>query len=129
MTPNTYKVLTAGWSVTILFLTLSPGNQEPGWLDFIPHFDKLAHLIMFAVYALLSVLGWGQKKKSKKNVTILRFWIIGSGIVFAAATEMLQTQIPNRSADLLDWWADCLGLIVGLITYELVKKTRWSRKY
>lgn len=83
---------------------------------------------MFGIYAGLARLGWDTEKTSKKDVTILRSWIIGSGIVFAAATEVLQTQVPHRSGDILDWLADFFGLFVGLLTIELVKKTGSPRK-
>lgn len=115
--------------MAILFLTLSPGSEEPSWFDKIPHFDKVVHFSMFAIFSGLASLGWEVKKKLKKDVTILRSWIIGSGIVLAATTEMLQNYVPYRSADIWDWWADFLGLVVGLLTMVLVKKTGWLRNY
>ena len=127
MSADSYKKLTLGWSVIILFLTLTPGADEPGWFDQFPHLDKLAHFSLFAVFAGLSHLGWVQKKTSKKDVTILRSWIIGSGIVLSAATELLQFYVPYRNMDWLDWIADIFGLGFGLLTFEYVKNTIWSR--
>ncbi len=80
--------------------------------------DKLAHLSVFAVLAIL-LCGLG---------AFLRFkpWQISSGVlltagVYALADEASQTLVPNRRADVFDWLADVAGAALGVILFWVAR--------
>jgi len=103
--------LTIGWTLAILFLTLTPGDGQPGWFDSIPHFDKAVHFGLFFLLSILACRGWQDSKWHARKVNIA---IIFIGIVLATVIEILQSYIPFRSADIFDWWADFLGIVFGV---------------
>lgn len=69
--------------------------------------DKVAH---FCVYTLLGAL-------------LRRAWVSPLGVValgwaYAASDEIHQSFVPGRSVELADWFADALGVLVGLFIYH-----------
>lgn len=87
--------------------------------------DKIAH---FGVYFILGYLivraitaektlkiGW------KKNLLILLI-----GVLYAASDEFHQLFVPGRSADLADWIADLVGVILGHLAF--IRLQRQLRK-
>jgi len=93
--------------VLVLLLALLPGRiLEMFGFGFTFSHDKLNHAFAFAVLVLLGCLGWpGQK------VRLVVFLLALGG-----AIEVLQgTQLAARDMDLLDWIADCAGVMCGLI--------------
>ncbi|MGL1887205.1 MAG: VanZ family protein [Reichenbachiella sp.] len=111
--PKYYKVLFIGWSLTILFLLLRSGGGEPSWLDQIPHFDKVAHFSVFAIWMGLMLLS-----EFKVNIYI-PFILLFS---FAFLTEVLQAYVPGRSMDVLDALVDVLGGLAAFILLKTLKK-------
>ena len=75
----------------------------------IPHLDKLAHFVVFALLSGLVHFGYQLNDKMQ----LLTWTIYGAGI------EFLQGLTPARSPEVLDFVADMLGVIVALV---LVKK-------
>jgi hypothetical protein len=92
-----------------------PPSEIPtfgNWLQKI-YFDKWVHLGLFAVLAFsfiypVTKLPLSQKVK-KKTV----FKIAVGTCIWGLVTELIQKYlISERSFDLLDWGADCLGAII-----------------
>ncbi len=68
---------------------------------------------MFGVLALLFM--WPFYKSatdSNKKVYII---IAVLGFIWGYATECIQIFVPGRSYDLLDWFADSLGVLIALL--------------
>ena len=74
-------------------------------------FDKLVH---GAAYAILVGLGWlaWPPTPSSRTMTRAAVWL-GLGSVYAAADEILQP-LTGREAELGDWAADVIGIVVVL---------------
>lgn len=97
--------------------------------------DKVVHFVMFLPYPILAIPVFNLSRRS----TGLRFWrcllIFCTGIVFAAATELIQKYlILAREGDLLDFKADILGLASGLVLFfifcpPIIKSMRESSLY
>ncbi|MFY0651424.1 MAG: VanZ family protein [Cyclobacteriaceae bacterium] len=103
------KIYVIGWSLIILFFTLSPKGPEVAPLIDIPHFDKVGH---FGLFFILSLLLYYPIKSYDHKFKWLFFWCYN--IIMGMGTEYIQTFIPNRSGDVFDFIANMLGTGIGL---------------
>jgi VanZ family protein len=108
------------WTLVILFLCWIPrfylgnGENHPKPI-FIPNFDKLVHMGIFAIFAVL----WMRVGSSSRRGR----WVFGAGLALAVITELGQlTPIVNRDCNVPDGLADTFGLVIGLFAFE------WARK-
>lgn len=86
-----------------VYLLYGRAPATPSGLE-IPHLDKVAHVGMFALPALLGVLAG------------LRPWLVGLLLlVHAPVSEVIQhTFLPDRAGDPADLVADVIGIGLGL---------------
>ena len=102
------------WVLIICWLSFSPLDK----LIIKPPLgaDKLAHIGMYAI--LGSVVVWTTSlSKWRSKLFIFSF-------ILAAATEVVQHLfILNRTGDLYDFIANCVGLFIVLFTRKRCKKT------
>lgn len=88
--------------VTALALAPTPPRQmDLGW-------DKLNHLFAFAVLAVCAVFGWRSSHAARLAVLLAL-------LAFGGAIELLQLQVPNRSAEWSDLGADAIGIGMGAL--------------
>lgn len=81
--------------------------------------DKLLHMGAFVIYGMslqVALIANMQKSSSKK----IRFFVLLIAAIFAASDEIHQSFVPGRSADILDWLADVLGVCISLLFYNLI---------
>ncbi len=74
--------------------------------------DKLYHLLAYAVYGWSLVLAVRTFPLTSRQRMILALTI---GFLFAASDELHQAFIPGRTADVLDWLADALGIVCAIV--------------
>ena len=72
-----------------------------------PHFDKGLHFGAYAVLGTLIRFALG----TSGTHNFLIAGILGS--FYGLSDEFHQAYVPGREADLLDWAADCFGVLVG----------------
>jgi VanZ family protein len=110
----------AAWAVVIALIagatTLPP---TPGG---VPFADKLGH---FGVYFVLGcLLGWGWLRAG-------RWPHMGLLLLFAAllgiSDELRHAHMPNRTAELADWFADMAGAAAGLFLSTRLLRGRYDR--
>jgi len=93
-------------SVTIL--ALIPGPSVPPAIQF---WDKAQHAWAFAVLALIGCCAFPPR---------IRLVFVGL-LAHGALIEILQaTLTTTRTGDVLDWFADGVGILVGVSVYLLV---------
>ncbi|MEQ6121676.1 VanZ family protein [Reichenbachiella sp. MALMAid0571] len=97
-----------GWSLIILFFTLSSSAPDAIPRFDIPHFDKIGH---FGLFFVLTVLLFQALKPLDKMIKWIGLFVYC--IFLGVITEYLQTKIPGRSGDVLDLIADLVGSISG----------------
>jgi VanZ family protein len=75
--------------------------------------DKTAHLWAYAGLAVLAVraVGGGLPCRVTRRVAVLALAIAGGYGIF---DEVHQLFVPGRSGDLLDWFADVTGAVIGI---------------
>lgn len=106
------------WGAIICILLLLPSNNFKG----VPVFegiDKMVHLGIFFVQAILLYWEAAMKSKRKANKWITIAKVLVTTAVFACLTEVAQMYLTNtRSADPWDVFADITG--VGMATFAFI---------
>ena len=109
------------WFFIVLVLMCLPGDEIPkvNWLSRIS-FDKMVHIGVFAVLALLFCMPFHKSGYSARE-RIQYFIKISLAVsIWGLAIEFIQKYyIPGRSFDLLDWAADSIG---ALLAYWFCRK-------
>lgn len=103
--------LAIAWAVVIAVLHAIPGHDFPelSFSDFF-QIDKLIHAIIFMVGFYLFAVALAEQQKK----TFIRYLII-SFVAYGLILEILQGLLfVERSADVLDWLADILGVFLGV---------------
>jgi membrane associated rhomboid family serine protease len=98
-------------SLAVLF---APGADVPSAP---PGVDKLVHGSLFAALALTG-----------RWAGMMRGVLAGLLVLYAAASELLQgIPVLQRDPSVGDWVADVVGILVGLLLWDLVSRRRAAR--
>jgi membrane associated rhomboid family serine protease len=98
-------------SLAVLF---APGADVPSAP---PGVDKLVHGSLFAALALTG-----------RWAGMTRGVLAGVLVLYAAASELLQgIPVLQRDPSVGDWVADVVGILVGLLLWDLVSRRRAAR--
>lgn len=103
-----------GWGAFLLTLTSWPSPPHVPVVSDIPNFDKLVHLMLYAVEAWLiyrSVRWPGEPRFSATRALA----IVGAMAVWGVADETHQNWIPGRSMEGDDVAADVAGAAAGAV--------------
>ena len=127
-----WRVLLVVYLAAVAYVCFAGQGSLPDfgdWIFPIPA-DKCVHFLLFLpwpILACLSVLpgrpstapsvihGSDRASNVRTVVVLLIITIIGCGL--AGATEYVQGLLPYRSRDILDFIADCLGLLTGALLF------------
>jgi len=98
--------------LAIAWLAFTPQPDVPGlgW-------DKLNHVVAFAVLAMLADLGWPGRAAMPVRLAA----VLGYGVVI----ELVQAQLTYRSASALDLAADAIGVAMYL-ALERAGRRLWA---
>tara|TARA_Y100000385_G_C12923847_1_gene563753 strand:+ start:492 stop:869 length:378 start_codon:yes stop_codon:yes gene_type:complete len=103
------------WTVVIAILHAIPGSDFPevSFFDFF-QIDKLIHAFIFMIGVYLYAVAMLEQQKSG----FLRYIVVGF-IAYGLLLEVLQGLVfIERSADVLDWLADTIGVFLGLWIFK-----------
>src|SRR5690606_22824618 len=84
---------------TLAFMPTPPQALQSGW-------DKLDHLLAFAALAVCARAAFPTAPRGAARVALA---LLGYGVVI----ELVQSLIPNRSADWRDLIGDGVGIAIG----------------
>ncbi|NIO49680.1 MAG: hypothetical protein GTN73_09645 [Candidatus Aminicenantes bacterium] len=84
-------------------------------------FDKVIHLVEFALLGLFLSFGYFMSLKSSLKVKAVL--TICSGILLGGLDEFHQYFIPRRSIELFDVTANAIGILIGLLLYYYFSRT------
>jgi VanZ family protein len=88
-------------------LLLMPSYAVPKAFDF---YDKAQHGLVFVALAVAGLMAYAQRLK-----TVCLGLCLYGGLM-----EVLQSALTTtRHGDVLDWFADSVGIVVGLVVYLL----------
>ena len=116
------RILFAVYLAAVAFLCFGQfsGSQDvPMDLWGIPT-DKVVHFLMFFPFPLLACLAFGGYRGTPGQAVLKTAAAFLAGCVFAAGTEWVQTRLPYRSGDPVDFQADALALLLSSIIVLLL---------
>jgi VanZ family protein len=117
--------LPLAWTILIQVLLCLPGSDLPdSGLFSIPHFDKLAHIVLFGTFTGLWCYYLYLKKKPAGQLKKLFFLVFLVAAANGIIMEFIQRDyIPNRSYDDGDIIADLIasGIAYGICNIKLLK--------
>lgn len=121
-----YNRLGIIWALFILILCSIPGRDIPSisFLDLIS-FDKLVHAGMFLVLMVLLAKGFSLQYTISiiKNRYLFFSFIIS--VFYGGLLEIFQNLFfTERTADVFDFIANSLGVLLGLFFYDYLNR-RW----
>jgi len=115
LNPALLRLAAIGWSVAISIGCFWPSSHLP---DLGNNRDKYLHVLIFILFASLwRLAGWSVGR------------VVAVGIFYAGLIEVVQAFVPaiNRSGDWLDFAADGLGVILGLLVAQAALRLAGSR--
>jgi len=113
------------WSVLMLIAFVVPTSSMPSVSKFyFPHFDKVAHFVLFGVLTVL-LLYETRSLKPSANVFAAKgtLYALAISLFYALAIEGVQLFfIPTRTGSLADLGANLLGIVCAVIVFLIVKR-------
>ena len=112
----------------LFWLALFAGTHIPKPPDVLPPSggDKLAHFGGYLVLAFLLATAWQLAGGILTRRHLVIAWIAALG--YAAFDEVTQILV-GRDCEILDWIADAVGAMVGLLLFVALRKLIASREW
>jgi VanZ family protein len=114
-TPVGAWMLVVCWALIILVLVVQPGLDEPGLRRLRITATTVGHAVFFAALALLAA-----HALFRHGVRRAVWWATVLTILFGIGCEVVQVDVPGRTASVGDLLADMLGAWVGAGTFGFV---------
>lgn len=110
------------WAFIIAYLYFIPGKDMPvSSIWDILEFDKLGHLIFFALLTLF--VKTGLKRQTSFNSLRQRSTraTLAFALPYGGVLELVQgTVSPDRTSDVMDFAANAAGCIIGIVIFRLI---------
>ncbi len=110
--------VTSLFVVLIFVACMIPIPQTP--LSGVSLIDKWTHIAMFFA---LEIMFWTEKNRSRSNIKGLRLFVVSilCPAFMGGLIEIMQEYLTTcRSGDPIDFFADCIGVVVGAIAGRCV---------
>jgi VanZ family protein len=104
------------WAALLLFIG---GRRNVPTVETDLPLDKAAHFIAYGFLGALATVAWLRAGRPLKLSRVLLV-----AVLVGAADELHQRTVPGRSAEVMDWSADALGIIVAATL--IMRSTRGS---
>ena len=99
-----------------LLILISYGAFTPSDGSFsLPHFDKILHLVAFLLLSF--TLDLSSKRNIKSSPDLILFLVFYAGFI-----EVVQSFLSFRSAELLDFAFDLIGILVYVIFAPKIRR-------
>ncbi|MGH8526358.1 MAG: VanZ family protein [Gammaproteobacteria bacterium] len=105
MTRRARWMMAIGWSVVMV--AVSDWPRRP---DVVNESDKLVHIAAYGVLAFLVARAVNDYRRNRWQLWLA---VLVGCVSFAGLDEFHQSFISYRSADIADWLADCIGVLIG----------------
>lgn len=127
-----WKILFVLYLAAVAYICFAGQGGLPKLMEW--HFpipaDKCVHFLMFLPFPLLGTMAVlphnhtvipsavEESPRRDPRVILILLGMILLGCAIAGTTELVQGLIPDRSKDVYDFIADCLGLLTGALLFS-----------
>jgi len=101
-------------------------QPAPDTIPDFPQIDKFFHLLIYAICGALFLRAFRTFSIADNLKLILTLSITASGL-YGLSDEIHQYFVPCRSADFMDFIADFIGSISGVLLYQLLYPHRLKK--
>ena len=110
------------WVATIIFFSVKPHGPKMQ-ITINESIYRLDYLLHFGVYFGLAVLYllWKANNYFKLKPRLLIYFLIG-GLILSGLSEYIQTYIPGRTFNPIDFYSNVSGIVAGIIIPKIVLK-------
>lgn len=124
-----YDWVTTCWVIIIIAACMSHKSDEPNtsFFDIIPHFDKVVHIVLYAILTLL----WTEALARKRGYITVGNTIMVTLLSFSLGVciEVFQPLV-GRTSDIWDAAANAAGCVLGVIPCaKKIFKARLARHF
>lgn len=121
-----YLPLILYWLVIFIGTTL-PAGELP---DVESLSDKTKHFIAYFILALLLNLALIFQRRLPRISKYSHLITFICAAIYGILDELHQNFIPGRQSDIMDWYADISGSLLGvLVVFAIKKATEWGKNY
>ncbi|MBD3748412.1 MAG: VanZ family protein [Sphingobacteriales bacterium] len=123
-----YQLPAIAWAILVLILCLLPPQDLPRENHFFEGFDKIVHLGFFFTLTVLLFFGKIRQQNSYdyRILTVLKIVLVN--IAIGGGIELLQWKVfISRDGDWWDFFADMIGLGMGVFGYLLLHRNAWIK--
>ncbi|MFY8189088.1 MAG: VanZ family protein [Flavobacterium sp.] len=119
---NFFKIFVTLWTLIVLFLSLSSFENLQVPIK-VSGFDKMAHFVMYSLYAFLLIFSFKDIKAKKINFYLYIFLYL---FLFGLFIEFLQgITTEKRKTDMEDALANGIGALIGIVVaYAIIKRVK-----
>ncbi|MFC2128879.1 VanZ family protein [Bacteroidota bacterium] len=112
------------WAIVILLLSLLPSRNINKLVPFNMLFlDKIVHFFMYSILSLLFYSAIRNKAIFLKKQLLSYFLIFIFISIYGGLLELIQNNsISGRTPDIMDFVANSIGAISGLLIYSPLKR-------
>lgn len=112
--------------VVLLGITLAPLPSTEGFVEILPYLDRVASILDKFVHAVLFggltfLILWNLDSGGRRGVVLQA---VGLALAAAALVEILQSPLPYRHGDVLDFAAGGAGAVVVAIVVAVLQNKR-----
>lgn len=113
---------TLGWLIVISLISHQPGDPDMGSGRLRFGIEKVGHLTVYAVLAMLVLLAFGNQLSRRRRL----WWTLVIVASYAVLDELHQSVVPGRSPTVMDVAIDIIGGMIGIVVVDRV--SRWSAR-
>jgi len=112
-----YQLLVGVWAGLITIVSSIPNLQVKNSIG-LPEVDKVAHIVIFGIFAFLLMGSIERQIRSRKVISQILLVLLLT-IIFGCLDEIHQSFVAGRSCSLWDLLADGVGGILGATSYKI----------
>ena len=105
------------WIAGMVAITIQSAIVKGIKLPDFSNSDKFLHFFAYGILGMLIARGMLAAKSKRLNDNYFFFTLL-FGFLFDLSDEIHQYFVPGRNADIYDWFADCLGILVFTLLYK-----------
>ena len=105
-----FTLLSVAYALLIFIMSSMPSPPGAGVLPY-----NSSHFLLYFPFGALLYLAFRELRFDKKKAIL---YAISTALVYAATDELHQMFVPGRDADVIDWFIDSFGSVVGVMVIK-----------